>query len=474
MKDLPIIHFATVKWGFKYGPDYVNIFYDMLKRNLPDPLDFTPRFVCFTDEPSGLDKNIETRPLPPDLKGWWNKLYLFKTGVFEEGARVVYMDLDTAIVGDVGDLAAYRGAFAILRDFYRPRGLNSSVMLWRGGFGAEIWDSFVRAGKPDLQGGDQAWIERSQSPHDILQDLFPDSIISFKESAMLNLPPRTKIVCFHGEPKPHQVKNGWVEDVWKIGGGIPRLATSDVDLIANVKHTLNLSFPSVEKQATADTKRHICIVGGGPSAHDLIDELRQRQAAGQEIWALDDTFQWLNAAGIAPDAHILFAPDAGRAALVPPTTNALLLYASQCHPDVFARAALTSQRVTIWHPMIDGIRAVLGARTAAFIGGGSTLGMRAITLAYVMGCRNIHLFGFDSSYRREDAPLPSSNHNDRRIEVELDGEIFASSPRLAQQVNEFRLLAQKLSAEGVALTMHGEGLLPAVARKIQKLAQERK
>ncbi|HUY67738.1 MAG TPA: 6-hydroxymethylpterin diphosphokinase MptE-like protein [Alphaproteobacteria bacterium] len=466
------VYFVTVKWGFKYGPDYVNIFYDMLTRNLPQPLDFTPRFVCFTDDPSGLDKGIETRPLPGDLKGWWNKLYLFKQGLFEDGARVVYMDLDTAIVGDVRELAGYRGDFAILRDFYRPKGLGSGIMLWRGGFGAHMWDTFAKAGMPEIDGGDQAWIERFQNKPDILQDLFLDAFVSFKESAMLSLPGRARIVCFHGDPKPHEVRNGWLEEVWKIGGTVPNApAAGGDDPIANVRHALGLPFPIIEGPAEADMARHLCIVGGGASAREQVAELKRRKAAGEEIWALDSTMAWLGEAGVAADAHILQSPDAGRAKSVPAATEATLLYASQCHPEVLARAAAASKRVTLWHPMIDGIRAVMGAKPAAFIGGGTTLGMRAITLAFVLGYRHIHLFGFDSSYRDAAATPPGANDNDRPITVEIDGRVFASTPRLAQQVNEFRLLMQRLGPQGIALTMHGDGLLPYVARKMAQMAQ---
>jgi uncharacterized Rossmann fold enzyme len=468
----PTIHFATVKWGFKYGPDYVNILYDMIKRNLPAPLDFKPRFICFTDDPSGLDPDIETQPLPKDLKGWWNKLYLFKEGVFDEGSRVVFLDLDTAIVGDIRDIVGYRGEFAILRDFYRPRGLGSGAMMWRGGFGTAIWDQFIKAGKPDIAGGDQAWIERFRGTPDILQDLFLDAFISFKESAMLSLPSRAKIVCFHGEPKPHQVKNGWLEQVWKKSGIVANAGMiSGADPIANVKHALNLPFPCVEGQIAIDANRHVCIVGGGASARDAIAELKQRKNVGQEIWALDGAWQWLSAADVTPDAHVLLSPDRERAELVPTEKDVTLLYASQCHPDVFARAAKTSRRITVWHPMIDGIRTVVGSRSAAFIGGGSTLGMRAITLAYILGYRNIHLFGFDSSYRGEENAESISNDNDQRIKVEIDKLIFASSPQLAQQINEFRTLMQKLAPQGVVVTMHGDGLLPYVAAKMQRLSQ---
>src|SRR5690348_14630210 len=100
----------------------------MTLRNMPEGTE--GRFVCFTDDPTGLDESIVTERLPGHLKGWWNKLWLFRAGAFKRGDHVLFFDLDTAITGPLDGIAAYRGPFAILRDFYRPDGLQSSVIAW--------------------------------------------------------------------------------------------------------------------------------------------------------------------------------------------------------------------------------------------------------------------------------------------------------------------------------------------------------
>ena len=49
-----------IKWGTKFGPEYVNKLYKMVEKNLKIP----HRFVCFTDNTEGLLPGIETRDLP--------------------------------------------------------------------------------------------------------------------------------------------------------------------------------------------------------------------------------------------------------------------------------------------------------------------------------------------------------------------------------------------------------------------------
>ena len=49
-----------IKWGDKFGADYVNRLYKMVEKNLTLP----HRFVCFTDNSDGILDGVEIRPLP--------------------------------------------------------------------------------------------------------------------------------------------------------------------------------------------------------------------------------------------------------------------------------------------------------------------------------------------------------------------------------------------------------------------------
>ena len=50
---------VCVKYGTKYGADYVNKLYFGVKTNLSLP----HKFACFTEDGEGLDKNISVIPL---------------------------------------------------------------------------------------------------------------------------------------------------------------------------------------------------------------------------------------------------------------------------------------------------------------------------------------------------------------------------------------------------------------------------
>lgn len=110
---------VCLKWGEKYGTDYVNKLSAMVRRNLTLPY----RFVCMTDNPRGL--NCETAPLIRDLAGWWGKITLFSHTL---PGRLLFFDLDTVITGNIDGFAKYAGPFCLIKPFYRTRGYASGVM----------------------------------------------------------------------------------------------------------------------------------------------------------------------------------------------------------------------------------------------------------------------------------------------------------------------------------------------------------
>lgn len=184
------------------GPEYVARLREGLARYL------RPKRICLiTDDVAANYPGCRCKPADPALDGWWQKLRLFKPGMFPEGERMLYLDLDTVIVGDLRPLESYAGDFACLRDFYRHNGLGSGVMLWRSGWGGEIWERWNAMGRPTNPGGDQWWIELTVPRADRLQDLFPGMFASFKADCQHGTPEGARAVCYHGNPRPHET--GW-------------------------------------------------------------------------------------------------------------------------------------------------------------------------------------------------------------------------------------------------------------------------
>lgn len=460
------------------GIKYVNILHDMVRRNLPDNMFGT--FTCFVDDvpetfTHEYNEGIQFVKLPGDLKGWWNKMWLFSRNLFPIGERVIYFDLDVVIVGALDDIFAYDGQFATLTDFYEPKIYNSSVMLWRAGFGHHIWEGFETAGRPRVAGGDQIAIWHQHRGAERLQELFPGAFVSFKQQARLVIPDGAKVVVFHGAPAPAEVKTGWVPRAWQLGG----ISVFDYKLygnieasevLKNIRSALASPTPFIGG-AMAAHKREAVVVGGGPSINnpDIIEEIRSRWQAGAVIVALNNAWRWLIAHNIYADYHVMLDARRENTAYVPPDVNTMQrFYSAQCSPLVLELSP--SRKTKLWLPFYTDLPHTLGIEAVYF--GGSSVGVAVLGLLKHLGFRTMRLFGYDSSYGaggQHHGYKQTGNDGQAVINVEFEGQKYVSSPWMVAQAKEFRDMAAILvNDEGCEVSVHGVGLLPHMAYSLSK------
>lgn len=204
-----MLNIVCLKWGTKYGPEYVNKLHASINRNTTVPF----RFHCFTDDATGLNPGIVIQPLPYKdyLDGWWNKLYLFSNEInIPKGDKIFYVDLDTVIVDNIDQLLrAHVSQLIVLEDFYwgiaKSAGrMGSGLMLWEHGKYTHVWDNFFEdpgAAIASLQPfGDQHWIDKQVRDRLYWQDLYPNKVVSFKVHCNSSKPIDARIICFHGAP----------------------------------------------------------------------------------------------------------------------------------------------------------------------------------------------------------------------------------------------------------------------------------
>ena len=136
---MSIPNFLCIKWGKKYGSDYVNRLY----RGVSKHMDGEFRFVCLTENTDGIDAGVEIYPLPVtsfdetamDAKaggGTWRKVGLFQPNLADLDGDTIFLDLDIVIMGKMDDLFAYNpGKFVVIQDWLEKR--RAKFMPWRNG-----------------------------------------------------------------------------------------------------------------------------------------------------------------------------------------------------------------------------------------------------------------------------------------------------------------------------------------------------
>lgn len=131
-----------VKWGDKYGSEYVNKLFRGVLRNCT--AESSVDVICLTDAPEGIEQHerMQVVELESGWKGWWNKAQVFSPHVMMKVGklghnRCVYVDLDTVIVRDVSELLLgdFGSGLALLStdgmaNEQRKQGFNSSIMVW--------------------------------------------------------------------------------------------------------------------------------------------------------------------------------------------------------------------------------------------------------------------------------------------------------------------------------------------------------
>ncbi len=213
----------SMKWGTKYGPEYVNRLFYMVKRNTTLPF----KFVCFTDDAKGLDSNIEVRPLPEmDLpegpERGWRKLAVFKKDINLEG-RVLFLDLDTVIVGNIDDYFTMDGDMILIKHWKpsKEHGIGETgVFRYTVGAHTELYDDFMADKKKFMSAyrHEQAYVGDISNKNGWLSFWPEEWMPSFKYNCMRPfllglflepiLPPKARMVVFHGNPTPEMAAKG--------------------------------------------------------------------------------------------------------------------------------------------------------------------------------------------------------------------------------------------------------------------------
>ena len=233
-----------MKWGTKYGPEYVNRLYAMVRRHLLG--DF--RFVCLTDRTEGIRSEVQCLPIP-DLRlretgrdGGWRKLTTFEADLHGLQGTALFLDLDVVIVGDITPFFEVPGEFLIIHDWVRPWRVtgNSSVYRFKLGAHADVLEKFrneTEAVRSKFR-NEQAYLSDEMHRQGKIAYWDKRWCVSYKYHCIPTwptsywrdpfIPKDARILVFHGVMNPPDALEGrsngnwrharpakWIADYWK-------------------------------------------------------------------------------------------------------------------------------------------------------------------------------------------------------------------------------------------------------------------
>lgn len=194
--------------GGEYGPEHV----EKLGRQVAG---FSP--------PSTRIEVLDDARLVHGWPGWWSKIELFRPGLFPEGERVVFLDLDTLVLAPLTPLLESSGV-VVLKDWFLDSP-SSALMTWTAGTLDHVYSEFRACPDPmdarhkvDYRQkvyGDQSWLHRCLAGrrYAYAQELWPGFVIRFAACRYVR-PAHAAVVTFAAGHRPWSVE-GWARKYYE-------------------------------------------------------------------------------------------------------------------------------------------------------------------------------------------------------------------------------------------------------------------
>lgn len=236
---------SVICWKWKPAPGYRSAFsadtVSVLRRMVARHYAAPHRFICVTDDPVGIDQDVEivrpwndftNVPSPHGAKNpsCYRRLRLFAPDIAQTfGERFVSLDLDTVILDDVRPLWDRPEDFVAWGDTNPQPGshYNGSMLLLRAGTRRQVWDRFDPHTSPETAkragcfGSDQGWISYCLGPGEAKWTR-ADGVYSFRNDILgkrRTLPTNARMVMFHGGTDPWslhaQHDHAWIAEAWR-------------------------------------------------------------------------------------------------------------------------------------------------------------------------------------------------------------------------------------------------------------------
>jgi hypothetical protein len=226
-----MVNVICMKYFTRYGPHYVNRLHNAVGRHLSRPF----RFLCFTDDPTGIQPGVEIFPLPPlnvpkkFYPSAWIKFAFFKNGLAKLEGPTLFLDLDLVILDSIDCFFDYEpDKICIIHNWiewhktiFRPRPDigNSSAFRFMAGESQFVLDAFEAETEHALRDfpTDQAYMTKAMGakkcffPEDWARSFKRHCLPTFPLNFMIapKIPTGARMIVFHGRPDPDQAVVGY-------------------------------------------------------------------------------------------------------------------------------------------------------------------------------------------------------------------------------------------------------------------------
>jgi len=209
------------------------------------------------------------------------------------------------------------------------------------------------------------------------------------------------------------------------------------------------------------------IVCYGPSLADTWRFIKR------PIVTVSGAHDYLVRRGIVPDFHVDCDPREHKARMLQnPQAKTIYLMATVCHPKYWE--VLKGRKVRLWH-LINGddletVAWVMqnhpeGANS--MIGGGSSVGQRAMNVMAALGYRRFNIHGMDCSFTTDRHAGAHLGKEQAKIMVKAGNRVFQTTRQMLQAAIE---MEQFITTQDAEIAFFGDGLMQETALQLKEMA----
>ena len=176
------------------------------------------------------------------------------------------------------------------------------------------------------------------------------------------------------------------------------------ELYENIVANLKWKRPDIQEIAQSE-KGAVLILAGGPSIDNEIDEIKRLQAEGAKSIVIARMYPWCVEHGIKVDyVTSLDCSEDQELSFVSPQPDTVHLLSTVTRPSIFEK--LKDHKVYIFdsrsEPKCRDLRREAEYAVATVVNGGGSVSVLSLSLAFTLGFRDVHMFGFDAMVTDKD------------------------------------------------------------------------
>lgn len=220
-----------------------------------------------------------------------------------------------------------------------------------------------------------------------------------------------------------------------------------------------LRFPFLKKADMFHEER-MSIVCYGPSLKDTWEQVQG------PFMTVSGAHDFMVHKGQSPRYHVEIDPREHKPKMLQkPQADTQYLMASVCHPDFWH--VLRNSDVKLWH-LISGndgsveewVKFHHPQGVHSMIGGGATVGQRALSVGAALGYRKFDIYGMDCCYRMTTHAGEHTGMPQATLPIWVGGRLFTTTPQLLAAAQGMQQFLKTMDAE---ITFHGDGLMQTLA-----------